>query len=356
MNIKISDLARLLILGTLLLPLYTALAQSDGSVPALEATTSSATPTAIETPPTKVPEASSVPEPQVTLPGEVTPRELPVPSVSSTPSTSPGAANPTPEIIETSAPTESPIPAQSSETNPLLWAGLVAAFVLGVFGAMKALWNKNKQEKNNADQDSSRCDSIKQLLEQKKKELEEKIKKWPEEKIKELAKDKILKEAKKDADAKIVLDAAENIKNEYDGLVETIELLKTRYDLCMLSLPQKGGAHYVGRIIENSLKDAEVLENLKMLKKYEKNDWKLREVLVSEKQIEKLGEGLRDGPWYMCFWEENKDEMLIIFKNKKLKIKRSDKTTWSEAIEYGKSKGLQEAQLNFAIQEEKITD
>ena len=51
----------------------------------------------------------------------------------------------------------------------------------------------------------------------------------------------------------------------------------------------------------------------------------------------------------MHFWEPGKDEVLVVFKSKTFDIKHSDKSTWSEAMAYGKSIGIPEEQLDFVI-------
>lgn len=105
-----------------------------------------------------------------------------------------------------------------------------------------------------------------------------------------------------------------------------------------------------GTIIENSLEDKSILKDLEITKTYQIEDWLLHDVLVSEERAEKLGQYLNDGPWYMHFWEEGKDEVLVIFKDKNFRIKYSDKATWADAIEHGKTRGIPEEQLDFLIQ------
>jgi hypothetical protein len=52
----------------------------------------------------------------------------------------------------------------------------------------------------------------------------------------------------------------------------------------------------------------------------------------------------------MNFWKEDKDDGYIVFKDKSFNIKYSDKNTWTDAINYGKSKGIPEEQLDFKIE------
>lgn len=104
-----------------------------------------------------------------------------------------------------------------------------------------------------------------------------------------------------------------------------------------------------GTIVENSLINPDVLKDLTILKSWPDGSWNLHQVQLNRKQAIKLADHLANGPWYMHFWEPGKDEVLVIFKNKTFDIKHSDKSTWSEAVAYGKSIGVPEEQLDFLI-------
>ncbi len=208
--------------------------------------------------------------------------------------------------------------------------------------------NKGAQEKNR-EKDDNRCDNIKELLDQKKKELEDMVRGWPEEKVKQMATDRVLGELKKDEGVRKVLDVAEDVKDKYDTLTATIEKLQQKYDLCMLGLPSAKGPAYNGTIVKNSLNDESFLKNVEVKKTYQMEDWLLHDVVVNEGQIEKLGQYLKDGPWYMHFWQPDKDDVIIVFKDKNFNIKYSDKATWTEALQYGRSKGIPEEQLDFSV-------
>ena len=104
-----------------------------------------------------------------------------------------------------------------------------------------------------------------------------------------------------------------------------------------------------GIIIENSLADKSIITDAEIIRTWEDRSWKLREVKVSKEWAENFGKYLNDGPWYVHFWEPESDDVLIVFKNKNFTIKHSDKSTWAEAIEYGKSIGIPEEQLDFLI-------
>ena len=101
--------------------------------------------------------------------------------------------------------------------------------------------------------------------------------------------------------------------------------------------------------MENSLRDKNILENVKIEKTHQREDRILHDVSVNKNQIERLGGCLDDGPWYMHFWKKDTDSAVVVFKDKTFQIKTSDKATWLDAIEYGTSNGIPEARLNFEI-------
>lgn len=107
---------------------------------------------------------------------------------------------------------------------------------------------------------------------------------------------------------------------------------------------------FKGTVVENSLKDASIFQQLQVGKTWQAGTWVLHDVLVTQEQINQLSEHLADGPWYMHFWEPGQDEVLVVFKDKIFTIQHSDKSTWTEAIAYGKSLGIPEAQLDFLIE------
>ena len=104
-----------------------------------------------------------------------------------------------------------------------------------------------------------------------------------------------------------------------------------------------------GTIVENSLEDKSILNELQIEKTWQDGDWILHEVLVDEKKVNEMGKYLADGPWYIHFWEPGSDKILVVFKNKMFEILNSNKSTWSDAIKYGESMGIPKEQLDFVI-------
>lgn len=106
---------------------------------------------------------------------------------------------------------------------------------------------------------------------------------------------------------------------------------------------------YKGTIVENSLADKNILQEIKITKTWQSSDWILHDVLVNEDQIPTLSQNLDNGPWYIHVWKPGTDDVKVIFKNKIFDIKHSNKSTWKDAVAYGKSVGIPEEQLDFVI-------
>ncbi len=115
---------------------------------------------------------------------------------------------------------------------------------------------------------------------------------------------------------------------------------------------------YKGTIIEESLSDKSVIDELEVTHTYTEEDqdnpertWHLYTVLVSKDEISKIQMYLkREDGWYAHFWDG--DDVVVVFRDKMFKIKASDKSTWKNAIEYGLSVGVPLEQLDFLITED----
>jgi hypothetical protein len=109
---------------------------------------------------------------------------------------------------------------------------------------------------------------------------------------------------------------------------------------------------YKGIIVEESLKDNRILNDLKIIKvKISKEEnpsdrWHLYTVNVSEEEINKLSEIIKD-KWYMHFWKGR--EVIAIFKGRKFKFNYDNKSAWNDAVNYGLSLGIPKEQLDFPI-------
>jgi hypothetical protein len=107
-----------------------------------------------------------------------------------------------------------------------------------------------------------------------------------------------------------------------------------------------------GVIVENSLNDTGILNKVRVLKSWEDGSWKLHKVEVDEATAKEIGKYLADGPWYIHFWAENKDDVLVVFKDAVFAIKYSDQNTWSDAVAYGIAHGVPPKQLTFLIDQQ----
>ena len=106
---------------------------------------------------------------------------------------------------------------------------------------------------------------------------------------------------------------------------------------------------YKGTIIENSLRDKNILARVKIESTRQSGNWILHDVYISEDQISQLAEVLADGPWYIHLWQQGLDDVIVVFKDKIFHINYSDKSSWVDAVAYGKSIGIPEEQLDFPI-------
>lgn len=111
-------------------------------------------------------------------------------------------------------------------------------------------------------------------------------------------------------------------------------------------------AQYKGIIIEESLENRNILDEAKIIesKVSEDGEGHMYTVLVSPEYPERLAQNLKDGTWYAHFW--NGRNVIAVFKGKTVRFNFDDKSTWKEALEYGRSLGIPEEQLDFPIDSE----
>lgn len=119
---------------------------------------------------------------------------------------------------------------------------------------------------------------------------------------------------------------------------------------------------YRGVIIEESLEDKSVLEEVKIVKTNVEEttkshhtpwltEWTLHTVAISPRDAEKVAEDLRqalerDHPWYADF--KNKTTHYIVFRNKIFVIDRKNEKQYEAARAYGISLGIPAYQVDFS--------
>lgn len=104
-----------------------------------------------------------------------------------------------------------------------------------------------------------------------------------------------------------------------------------------------------GIIVENSLEDRDIFINLPIEKTWNEGEWTLHQVSVDHADLPDLGRCLKQGPWYMHFWDTEGDELIVLFRERTFRGMKSDPATLAEARAYGTSLGVPNSQLDFKI-------
>jgi len=109
---------------------------------------------------------------------------------------------------------------------------------------------------------------------------------------------------------------------------------------------------YIGIIVEESLDDNRILNNLDFRKlqitvnENPSDRWHMYEVNVSKNEIEELSKHII-GNWYMHFWKGT--QIIAVFKGKAFEFNYEKKDTWNEVLKYSRSINIPEEQLDFPI-------
>ena len=110
---------------------------------------------------------------------------------------------------------------------------------------------------------------------------------------------------------------------------------------------------YTGIIIEESFGDNRILNQLDISKvcisghENPKDRWHLYQVHVTKEEIQYLSEHMIE-TWYMHFWK-GINVVAVFTGNNVFEFNYDDKSTWDKVLEYGRSIGLPEKQLDFPI-------
>lgn len=118
---------------------------------------------------------------------------------------------------------------------------------------------------------------------------------------------------------------------------------------------------YKGYIIDKSQKDRKIFETLQITN--QKTIWlgliTIYEIEVAKKELDTVINrlqknmvnriGLKKQEFYLHFYYGN--ELIVVYRTKKF-LATSDKSTWIEAQDYGKSLGIVSKQLDFLTPEQ----
>lgn len=109
---------------------------------------------------------------------------------------------------------------------------------------------------------------------------------------------------------------------------------------------------YHGNFLDISFTDPNFIHTFKYLykRKSRTNPWMMYDVIIPENElgntIQKVQDTLKDdAPYYNHLYREN--ELIVIFKKKVFRM-TLDKSTWNEAIAYGRSLNIPDSQLVFS--------
>lgn len=327
-----------LILSFLLLPLFSAFAQTDGSAPvrdtASPATTSEsgatssarATPTADGTgvaPADTVSVATSSSESEskaISAPSSVVRPDAVVPV---TP----------PAVAPSDAP--EPAPVESAPISPVFFMAVaVFAIIPLVYTLIKSV-KKDAKATAEKEKGESRCFDIKKLLDEKLRELTD-LRGMIESEVKDAARGAV-REAVKGTKAGVALEAIEKAEKEYGRL-------KKLYEECMVEF---GGKAFSGTIAETMLASKKILEKVRIEDTRHIENNAVHDVSVDEEHIAELSRHLSDGPWRVLLRKPGEDNAKVVFKDAVFDIKLSDTATWAPAIAHGVSVGISREQLDF---------
>jgi hypothetical protein len=75
--------------------------------------------------------------------------------------------------------------------------------------------------------------------------------------------------------------------------------------------------------------------------------WHIYWITCSAADIDRIQAALRPWRWYAHFWHG--DSMIVIFRDARFRMDRTDRASWAPAIAHGKAKGIPDEQLDFLI-------
>jgi len=108
-------------------------------------------------------------------------------------------------------------------------------------------------------------------------------------------------------------------------------------------------SEYHGIIIKEGLKDPSILNKVKVLGKRRAGEWTLLRVGVEEGEINEIVRLIQrhlvtEPTYYAHFYRE--EELIVVFPRKIFYL-TPKKESWKPAVDYGKSVGIPEEELDF---------
>ena len=110
---------------------------------------------------------------------------------------------------------------------------------------------------------------------------------------------------------------------------------------------------YRGTVIEESLTDNCVLNDLKVVKlqitrsENPNNRWHIYTFEGTREEFLRFQKHLKHGAWYIHFWRDN--QVTVIYPKRVFEFTHNDQKTWKPAVDHGLSLGIPIEQLDFLL-------
>jgi hypothetical protein len=114
-----------------------------------------------------------------------------------------------------------------------------------------------------------------------------------------------------------------------------------------------------GCVIGESLRDHTLINRLRVWKAWispqevltddegSMSLWHVYWISCDEAEIDRIQRELKPWRWYAHFWRGR--QMIVVYCDARFEVDRTDRSTWTPAIEHGRGKGIPEEQLDFLI-------
>ena len=108
---------------------------------------------------------------------------------------------------------------------------------------------------------------------------------------------------------------------------------------------------YHAIIVEQSLKNKDILNNLDIIGTKNDSGWTMYKVAIKDDDVDNLVNTIQSNMednqgWYTHLYNEDGTSLVVIYKDKAFYMS-SDPKTWDEAVAYGKDLNIPEEQLDF---------